>query len=199
MYWLPPVIAAAVALSGVNIIDNVTNLLRTIKLRTATCLEIKMRFSSNRRLVLAGLAASASLGLTQRLQAQTSLPAIAVSKDPNCGCCSGWVAHLRQAGFTVTTHDTQELPAIKARLGVPDGLASCHTAEVNGYVIEGHVPADAIKRLLGEAPRATGLAVPGMPTGSPGMEGGAPDTYEVVLFGSEGQSVFARYRGSAAL
>jgi hypothetical protein len=158
-----------------------------------------MRFSSSRRLVLASLAASACLTLTERLPAQSGLPTIAVSKDPNCGCCNGWLAHLRRAGFTVTTQDTQELPANKARLGVPDGLASCHTAEVNGYVIEGHVPADAIKRLLGEAPRTTSLAVPGMPIGSPGMEGGTPETYEVVLFGSEGQSVFARYRGSAAL
>lgn len=94
--------------------------------------------------------------------------------------------------------ETAEINRIKVQLGVPTDLASCHTAEVGGYVIEGHVPADAIKRLLVEKPQAKGVAVPGMPVGSPGMEvaGVANDTYEVVLFGPSGQSTFARYQGS---
>ncbi|WP_246505424.1 DUF411 domain-containing protein [Microvirga antarctica] len=131
---------------------------------------------------------------------QAGLPKVVVSKDPSCGCCSGWVNHLKAAGFPVEIHETAEVNRVKVRLGVPDALASCHTAEVGSYVIEGHVPADAIKRLLAEKPKAKGLAVPGMPVGSPGMEveGVEPDTYEVVLFGPSGQTTFARYRGPSA-
>jgi hypothetical protein len=121
-------------------------------------------------------------------------PRIVVHKDPNCGCCMGWADHLERAGFSVTRIDTPELDAVKKRLGVPYDLASCHTAEIDGYVIEGHVPAAAIKRLLSEKPTARGLAVPGMPAGSPGMDG-PPETYEVVLFGPQGRRTFARYTG----
>jgi hypothetical protein len=158
-----------------------------------------MSFSISRRALLATAAASAVMVSMGKLSGEEALPSVTVSKDPNCGCCGAWVAHLRQAGFSVSVRDTKELPAIKERLGVPSGLASCHTAEVSGYVVEGHVPADAIKRLLNEKPAATGLAVPGMPIGSPGMEGGTPEIYEVVLFGRQSQSVFARYRGTGAL
>lgn len=124
-----------------------------------------------------------------------------VSKDPNCGCCSGWVEHIRSAGFTVEVVETSDLNRVKARLGVPLDLASCHTAEVSGYVLEGHVPADAVKRLLAEKPRAKGLAVPGMPIGSPGMEveGAEAEIYEVVLFGPSTRTTFARFQGSRAL
>lgn len=101
---------------------------------------------------------------------------ITVHKDPNCGCCTGWAEHLAKAGFEVKTIDTTTLDAVKKRLGVPTDLAACHTAEVDGYVVEGHVPAAALKRFLNEKPKATGLAVPGMPIGSPGMEGGTPET-----------------------
>jgi hypothetical protein len=123
-----------------------------------------------------------------------------VTKDPSCGCCGAWVEHVRKAGFAVEVIGSAEVNRLKVRLGVPQSLASCHTAEIGGYVIEGHVPADAIKRLLTEKPRAKGLAVPGMPVGSPGMEveGVEPDTYEVVLFGPSGQTTFARYRGASA-
>ena len=130
-----------------------------------------------------------------------SLPKIVVAKDPNCGCCAGWVDHLRAAGFTAEVNDTPRVNAVKARLGVPPELASCHTGEIGRYVVEGHVPAGAIMRLLKEQPDAKGLAVPGMPTGSPGMEveGSPPDTYEVILFGTFGQRTFARYRGAVEL
>jgi len=124
---------------------------------------------------------------------------ITVHKDPNCGCCSGWVQHLRQAGFTVTTIDTAELDAVKTRLGVPTDLAACHTAQVAGYVVEGHVPALALTRLLGEKPDATGLAVPGMPIGSPGMEGGTPEEYDVVLFGPAVRGPYMRFLGGKPL
>jgi len=126
-------------------------------------------------------------------------PLITVHKDPNCGCCSGWVQHLQKAGFVTKVLETRDIDTVKRRLGVPDDLAACHTAEVSGYVIEGHVPAAALRRFLTEKPNATGLAVPGMPVGSPGMEGGDPETYEVVMFGPGGRRAYMRYRGTLAL
>jgi len=153
-----------------------------------------------RRTSLLGLAAVA-IPIRRSGASAEGLPTIAVTKDPNCGCCSGWVDHLRAAGFSAEVVESPDLNRVKARLGVPEDLASCHTAEVAGYVVEGHVPADAVKRLLSEKPRARGLAVAGMPIGSPGMEiGGAdPEPYEVVLFGPGGRTTFARYRGPRAL
>jgi hypothetical protein len=153
-----------------------------------------------RRSLITGLAACTLLAYSRPLRAE-DLPKIVVSKDPTCGCCTGWVQHLRQAGFTAHVIETSEINRVKVRLGVPQDLASCHTAEIGGYVIEGHVPADAIKRLLAEKPTGKGLAVAGMPMGSPGMEmeGMAPETYEVVLFGPAGHRVFARYSGPQAL
>jgi hypothetical protein len=147
----------------------------------------------NRRGLLAGLAAAA---LVSSARAAATLPQVAVTKDPSCGCCDAWVVHLRKEGFPV---EVTEGPVnrLKTRLGVPRELASCHTAQVGGYVIEGHVPASAIRRLLAQKPRATGLAVPGMPVGSPAMEveGIAPETYEVVLFGPGEKRVFERFQG----
>jgi hypothetical protein len=127
-------------------------------------------------------------------------PRVTVTKDPNCGCCGDWVEHLRQAGFAVEVRDVPDVNRVKARLGVPSDLAACHTAEVSGYVIEGHVPASSIRRLLAEKPNAIGLAVAGMPVGSPGMEvpGTPPDTYDVVLFGA-GRRVYARFRGAVEI
>ncbi len=153
-----------------------------------------------RRSLLAGLATAAGAVAAFPLMAQQSLPKMTVTKDPSCGCCGAWVEHVRKAGFAVEVIGSAEVNRLKVRLGVPQSLASCHTAEIGGYVIEGHVPADAIKRLLTEKPQAKGLAVPGMPVGSPGMEveGVEPDTYEVVLFGPSGQTTFARYRGASA-
>jgi hypothetical protein len=124
---------------------------------------------------------------------------ITVHKDPTCGCCAGWVRHLQRAGFTTDVVETRDLDPVKRRLGVPDDLAACHTAEVSGYVVEGHVPASAVKRLLAERPSATGLAVPGMPVGSPGMEGGEPEVYEVVMFGPNGRRPYMRFRGDRVL
>ena len=156
-------------------------------------------FQLGRRAFLAGASVLAISSMT--VLAAPSLPAMSVSKDPNCGCCLGWVEHLRAAGFEATINNVTNLPTVKARLGVPDELASCHTAEINGYVIEGHVPVSAIKRLLAQRPAATGLAVPGMPMGSPGMEvAGAPnDTYEVILFGPSLRRSFGRYKGAQEL
>lgn len=147
-----------------------------------------------RRSLLAVFAGSA---LVQMSWAADGPPKVTVSRDPNCGCCGAWVTHLKKSGFPVDVVETSELNQVKVRLGVPQNLASCHTAEVAGYVIEGHVPASAIKRLLVEHPNAKGLAVSGMPVGAPGMEaeGAAIETYEVILFGPGGQRRFARYHG----
>jgi hypothetical protein len=123
---------------------------------------------------------------------------ITVHKDPTCGCCSGWVQHLQKAGFDMKVLDTWDLDAVKRRLGVPDDLAACHTAEVAGYIIEGHVPAAALKRFLAEKPNATGLAVPGMPIGSPGMEGRTPEQYDVFLFGPAGNRSYMQFVGADA-
>ncbi|MDA9401644.1 MULTISPECIES: DUF411 domain-containing protein [Bradyrhizobium] len=147
---------------------------------------------------LLGLIAAATLGVVTR-PALAAEPVIKVHKDPNCGCCSGWVQHLRDAGFTVEAEDASDLPSVRRRLGVPLDLAACHTAEVGGYIIEGHVPASAVQRLLAERPKATGLAVPGMPIGSPGMEGGDPQPYTIVLFGPAGRTPFMRFVGKEAI
>jgi hypothetical protein len=154
-----------------------------------------MLMSRRDALILLG---ATPLGLTLPASAD-ALPVVTVHRDPSCGCCGAWVEHLQHAGFSATVVATSELGAIKQRLGVPADLGSCHTAEVEGYVVEGHVPAGAIRRLLAERPQAAGLAVPGMPTGSPGMEGGAPETFEVVLFGPHGRRTFARYKGDREL
>jgi len=138
------------------------------------------------------MSAFAALGLVACAQAQATT--IAVIKDPDCGCCTEWVAYLRSAGFVVEVTDTRDQPAISAKLGVPEDLRGCHTATVEGYVIEGHVPAADITRLLAEKPEGRGLAVPGMPMGSPGMEqGGLKQPYVTVLFGNGAASVFARH------
>lgn len=126
--------------------------------------------------------------------------AIVVYKHPTCGCCEKWITHLQQAGFKVEARDEAQMSLVKARLGVPEEMASCHTAEVDGYVIEGHVPAEDIRKLLATRPKAKGLAVPGMPIGSPAMEiGEQRDAYDVFLMTDEGvPSVFAHHGSSTA-
>lgn len=119
-----------------------------------------------------------------------------VHRDPSCGCCEAWVAHIRGAGINATIVNETNMNTVKTRLGVPSTLVSCHTAEIGGYVIEGHVPVKAILQLLRDRPAAIGLAAPGMPVGSPGMESdGAKDVFEVVAFGAAGSNIYGRYRG----
>ena len=121
-------------------------------------------------------------------------PTITVYKDPNCGCCKKWIEHLVRNGYRVDAKDTPGMSEIKQTLGVPDRITSCHTAVVNGYLIEGHVPAADIDRLLAQKPTIAGLAVPGMPMGSPGMEGGASQRYQVLAFDKTGKTrVFASH------
>jgi len=121
-------------------------------------------------------------------------PTITVYKDPNCGCCKNWIEHLVKHGYRVDAKDTPDMAAIKRTLGVPDALGACHTAIVNGYLIEGHVSAAEIDRLLERRPRVAGLAVPGMPMGSPGMEGPRTQKYQVLAFDKNGKTtVFASH------
>ena len=123
-------------------------------------------------------------------------PRMIVHKSATCGCCAAWVEHVQQAGFEVEVRNEENLFAVKEKLGVPLDKASCHTAEIGGYFVEGHVPADDIKRLLKEKPKAKGLALPGMPVGSPGMEvpGMQAEPYGVELVDASGNtSVFANH------
>ena len=141
-------------------------------------------------MVALGLASNAVATKPQRLTLQ-------VWKDPNCGCCKDWVSHLEKNGFAATVID-QGNNAVRAQLGMPQKFASCHTAVIEGYVIEGHVPAADIQRLLKDKPQALGLAVPGMPIGSPGMDGpiygGRRDAYQVLLIQKDGSSkIFTAY------
>ena len=114
--------------------------------------------------------------------------AIKVYKTPECGCCKAWVKHLRDNGFQVETMDMPDLSLIKQKYGVKPALQACHTAVVNGYVVEGHVPADVILKLLKERPAVAGVAVPGMPAGSPGMEGASKQPYDILTFDRAGHS-----------
>lgn len=124
--------------------------------------------------------------------ARTDLPSVLVYKTEGCGCCNGWVDHLRAAGFTVDARNVTDLMAVKLDAGVPADLSSCHTALIDGYVVEGHVPADVIERLLTERPPVAGISAPGMPVGSPGMEGPGARPYQVYAFDRQGaRSVFA--------
>jgi hypothetical protein len=138
------------------------------------------------------------LGLASAQRSQTAAAAatVEVYKSPTCGCCSKWVEHLQAHGFTVNTTNVDDLSLIKAKYGVPGAVESCHTALVGGYVVEGHVPAADVQKLLKDRPAVAGIGVRGMPIGSPGMEvaGVKPQTYEVLAFDKKGQTrVFAKH------
>lgn len=146
--------------------------------------------------MLGVMAASLVVTGARVLAAQADLPEVVVYKTPTCGCCSKWIDHLRAAGFKVRTTDLEDLGAIRRDWKVPPKLASCHTARVGRYVIEGHVPAADIRRLLETQPRVDGLSVPGMPIGSPGMEqGDTVEPYDVLAFNAAGDTkVFASHK-----
>jgi len=119
--------------------------------------------------------------------------AIEIWKSPTCGCCRLWVDHMRANGFKPTVHDVPDVAPFKRKLGVPASLESCHTSVVAGYAVEGHVPADVVRQLLKQKPQVAGIAVPGMPMGSPGMEGSRKDPYNVLTFDKTGKtSIFAK-------
>lgn len=145
--------------------------------------------------------ASLILGSRSSLANTAFRQPMTVYKDASCGCCGGWIDHMVKAGFRVTAHDVSDLASVKARYGVSDELASCHTAVIAGYVVEGHVPAAAVDRLLSSRPSLRGLAAPGMPVGSPGMElpGQPPERYDVIGFGDGANQVFMSFRGTMPL
>ncbi len=128
-------------------------------------------------------------------------PLVTMYNDPSCGCCSGWLEHLTEAGFPTKAIEESRMDAVKQRLGVPHELWSCHTALIDGYVIEGHVPVAAIAKLLTERPVVKGLSAPGMPQGSPGMEAPdvEPEPYEIMSFGANGIAQFMRVKGDKPL
>ena len=134
--------------------------------------------------------ASAGQAAAAASAVDAALPLVLVHKSPTCGCCGLWVEHMREAGFPVEVRDTHALHGVKEQLGIPTGKASCHTAEIDGYVVEGHVPAADVKRLLAERPDARGLVLPGMPLGSPGMEtpDGRVQPYTVELLARDGST-----------
>lgn len=161
-----------------------------------TTMSAPRRFTTTtRRQLLLGLAA----GLAMPLAAQTPAgPLVEVWKDPSCGCCGDWLRHLQAQGFRTKVHDSGHADA-RQRLGIAPQYGSCHTGLVDGYALEGHVPAREIRRLLKDRPSAIGLAVPGMPVGSPGMDGpeygGRRDAYAVLLLTRDGRSsIFQAYR-----
>ncbi|MCU7815730.1 MAG: DUF411 domain-containing protein [Candidatus Thiodiazotropha sp. (ex Rostrolucina anterorostrata)] len=128
------------------------------------------------------------------IASQVNAADIVVYKSPTCGCCSAWIKHLQKNGFSVEMHDRKNMQLVKNSLGVPNHLQSCHTALVGGYIVEGHVPADDITRLLKEKPAVKGVTVPGMPMGSPGMEGPRKDKYDVLTFEKNGKTrVYSSY------
>ena len=147
----------------------------------------------------------ASLGYPQISTAAIQPDTVTVWKTPTCGCCKDWVIHMRKEGFNVVTNDVPDTAPIRQKLGLPAKFGSCHTAQVGGYVIEGHVPASEVKRLLREKPAAIGLTVPGMPLGSPGMEmkgemTGTRDAYDVMLVTRDGGSrVYESYTAKPAV
>ena len=126
--------------------------------------------------------------------AAQTLPTVEMYKNPDCGCCGQWAEHMRKNGFQVVAHDVEDITAKRASLGMPASVGSCHTAKVGGYLLEGHVPAADVRRLLKEKPKALGLAVPGMPAGSPGMDVPNSPPYETLLVAKDGgTTVFARH------
>lgn len=153
----------------------------------------KLPFPRLRTLLAASLLGLATLGNFSAAVAADD--EVVMYKDPNCGCCGKWAEHMRKHGFKVKEVATTEMGQVKGEAGVPQALGSCHTAKVGGYVVEGHVPAADVRRMLTEKPAIAGISAPGMPMGSPGMEGPYPaDRYDVVSFNAQGRTaVFASH------
>ena len=149
----------------------------------------------NRRHLLHHSAALVALAALPAWAATAPSPKVVVYKTPTCGCCGAWATHMRAAGFVVDVVEVKDAGVERKRLGMPAQFGSCHTASIGGYAIEGHVPAAEVKRLLANKPKAIGLAVPGMPLSSPGMDvPGRKDPYQVLLINPSGQSsIYANY------
>ncbi len=139
-------------------------------------------------LAVAGLVAAPHMVQAMSTSLTQALPTMTVFKSPTCGCCKAWVSHAEKAGFKCTVRDMDDLTEVKRNFAIPRALESCHTVQVGTYLVEGHVPADLVIKMLREKPVARGIAVPGMPVGSPGMEGGTPERYQVLLFDKAGNT-----------
>jgi hypothetical protein len=149
-------------------------------------------------LTRATVLAGGSAIVTRALAALPPATRVTVYKDPSCGCCSAWNDAMRKAGFQIDVRDTPNISGVKASLGVPDALASCHTGVVGGYLFEGHVPPDLVQKVLRDRPALVGLFVPGMPSGSPGMEGPSPERYDIIALGRDRrQTVYATRMGQS--
>lgn len=149
-----------------------------------------------RRTVLASMTAAAAAGMAGLPAfAREPLPVVQVFKSPSCGCCGAWVDHMKGAGFTVKVTEVDDTSVARRQYGLPDKFGGCHTAVIAGYVVEGHVPPNDVKKMLLMKPVAIGLAVPGMPVGSPGMEvGSRKEPYQVLLVAKDGRErVFSNY------
>ena len=154
----------------------------------------------SRRAFLMQATAVTGLGIlaSHTAGAQPAATRITVYKDPNCGCCKNWNTAMQKAGFALSIRDSHDLATVKGSLGVPQDLASCHTGVVAGYLFEGHVPPDLVQKVLRERPPIVGLFVPGMPGGSPGMEGPNPERYDIVAVARNGRrTVYATRMGKA--
>lgn len=164
-------------------------------------MNIFLKYILKKHTLLQGVVLCAALGVALPGMAQPlaqhsaqNLPAVEVYKSAQCGCCQAWAEHLQKNGFKVVLHDVDDVPAARKKLGMPEKFGSCHTAKAGQYLVEGHVPAADIKRLLKERPKAIGLAVPSMPPGSPGMESDHPVFYDTLLVTQDGNArVFARH------
>lgn len=154
-----------------------------------------MAFSSSKLKTRRALLFMGAAGLAAACAGPAQAQSLTVYKTPWCGCCTAWADHMKKAGFAVTFVEREDLAPLRARYGVPDALASCHTAVIGGYVVEGHVPAADVQRLLKERPKARGLAVPAMPIGSPGMESpdGTREAYQTLLLADDGVRVFSKH------
>lgn len=150
------------------------------------------------RSMLAGMLALTALTGIVHAQSQSIMT---VYKDANCGCCEGWVDHMRKSGFNIVVHNVDDMSEVKTKHGVAASLAGCHTAVIDGYVVEGHVPAQAVKKLLADHPEAIGIAAPGMPMGSPGMDGPGiePEAFDVLLFNKDKADRFGTYKGASEI
>jgi hypothetical protein len=146
------------------------------------------------RVIKLGIGVALAVALVSWAAPQPGATEITVYKSPTCGCCGKWAEHMKQAGFNVTTVEANDVSKIKTERGVPAELSSCHTAVVGGYLVEGHVPASDVQRLLAERPKVKGLAVPSMPPGSPGMDGPRRIPYNTLTFDDRGQTtVYERH------
>ena len=175
--------------------QHMVELHRLSQKKIVSCKPPSDRKSENNMKNLGLLLATIGFVGSMKLAIAGELPAVTVWKSPSCACCGNWVKHMENAGFKAKSENVANLDLVKNLAGIPENLRSCHTSTIGGYKVEGHVPASDIKRLMTLRPKVEGIAVPGMPSGSPGMENGQRDPYDVFSFARDGKTqVFSRHR-----